>query len=79
MAKGDKHEGIQVCDLKISIIEMTKHYEVHFLFDNPTNIDNRMDTAINYLGTEGFFGKDILSSGQKLAQRWNPAGFVDDE
>ena len=57
MAKGDKHEGIQVCGFKISIIEMTKHYEVHFIFDNPNNIDNRMDTAINYLGAEGFFGK----------------------
>jgi len=55
MAKKNKYEGIQVCDFKISIIEMTKHYEVHFIFNNPNNIDNRMDTAINYLGTEGFF------------------------
>lgn len=55
MAKGDKHEGIQVCDLKVSILEMKKHYEVHFIFENANNIDNRMDTAINYLGTEGFF------------------------
>ena len=26
-----------------------------FIFENANNIDNRMDTAINYLGTEGFF------------------------
>ena len=55
MAKGDKHEGIQVCDLNVSILEMKKHYEVHFIFENSQNIDNRMDTAINYLGMEGFF------------------------
>ena len=50
-----KYEGIEVCDLKISIFEMKKHYEVQFVFKNRDNIDNRMDTAINYLGTEGFF------------------------
>ena len=55
MAKGDKHEGIQVCGLKVSILEMEKHYEAHFIFENANNIDNRIDTAVNYLGTEGFF------------------------
>jgi len=56
MAKdGKRYEGIQVCDLKVSVLEMKKHYEVHFIFENSQNIDNRMDTAINYLGTEGFF------------------------
>ena len=49
------YEGIEVCDLKISICETKKHYEVQFMFKNSDNIDNRMDTAINYLGTEGFF------------------------
>ena len=53
--KPKKYEGIEVCDLKISIFEMKKHYEVQFVFKNRDNIDNRMDTAINYLGTEGFF------------------------
>ena len=54
-SKPKKYEGIEVCDLKISIFEMKKHYEVQFVFKNRDNIDNRMDTAINYLGTEGFF------------------------
>tara|TARA_R100001163_G_scaffold45362_1_gene34125 strand:- start:515 stop:754 length:240 start_codon:yes stop_codon:yes gene_type:complete len=70
MAKGDKHEGIQVCGLKISIIELVKHYEVHFLYDDPSNIDNRMDVAINYLGTEGFFNekKRIKATAVHLSQ-----------
>ena len=54
-SKTKKHEGIQVCDLKISILEMNKHYEVQFIFENNHNVEGRMDTAINYLGTEGFF------------------------
>ena len=43
--KSKKHEGIQVCDLKISILEMKKHYEVHFIFENNDNVEGRMDTA----------------------------------
>mgnify|MGYP001164002982 FL=1 len=51
----NKYEGIQVCGFKISITELIKQYEVQFVFKNSDNIDKRMNTAINYLGNEGFF------------------------
>tara|TARA_R100000664_G_C2751372_1_gene138669 strand:+ start:1518 stop:1739 length:222 start_codon:yes stop_codon:yes gene_type:complete len=58
MAKGGKtYEGIQVCDLKISVFEMKRHYEVHFVYENEENVEGRMDTSIQYLGNEGFFKK----------------------
>ena len=51
----NKHEGIQVCGFKISITELIKQYEVQFVFKYSDNLDKRMNTAINYLGNEGFF------------------------
>ena len=50
-------QGIIVNDLKISIYEMKKEYEVHVMFKNKENIEQRMDGTIDYLAEEGYFDK----------------------
>tara|TARA_Y100000004_G_scaffold94113_1_gene105402 strand:+ start:421 stop:639 length:219 start_codon:yes stop_codon:yes gene_type:complete len=58
MAKAGKYEGIEAFGFKLSVYEMKKNYEVHFMFDNPNNLDVRMDKTIQYLGHEGFFKRN---------------------
>ena len=50
-------QGIIVNDLKINIYEMKKEYEVHVMFKNKENIEQRMDGTIDYLAEEGYFDK----------------------
>ena len=50
-------QGIIVNDLKINIYEMKKEYEVHVMFKNKDNIEQRMDGTIDYLAEEGYFDK----------------------
>ena len=50
-------QGIVVNDLKINIYEMKKEYEVHVMFKNKDNIEQRMDGTIDYLAEEGYFDK----------------------
>ena len=49
--------GIIVNDLKINIYEMKKEYEVHVIFKNKGNIEERLDGTISYLAEEGYFAK----------------------
>ncbi len=61
MAKSRKNTkvtyGIIVNDLKINIYEMKKEYEVHVIFKNKKNIEERLDGTISYLAEEGYFDK----------------------
>jgi hypothetical protein len=54
-------QGIMVNDLKISIYEMKKEYEVHVMFKkgllNKDDIEKRMHGTIDYLAEEGYFDK----------------------
>ena len=50
-------QGITVNDLKISIYEMKKEYEVHVIFKKKENIEERLDGTIDYLAEEGYFDK----------------------
>ena len=50
-------QGIVVNDLKINIYEMKKEYEVHVIFKNKENIENRLDGTISYLAEEGYLDK----------------------
>ena len=50
-------QGIIVNDLKINIYEMKKEYEVHVMFKNKDNIEERLDKTIDYLAEEGYFDK----------------------
>ena len=50
-------QGIIVNDLKINIYEMKKEYEVHVIFRNKENIEERLDKTIDYLAEEGYFDK----------------------
>ena len=50
-------QGIIVNDLKINIYEMKKEYEVHIIFKNKENIEERLDKTIDYLAEEGYFDK----------------------
>ena len=50
--------GIIVNDLKINIYEMKKEYEVHVIFRNKENIEERLDKTIDYLAEEGYFDKE---------------------
>ena len=49
--------GIIVNDLKINIYELKKEYEVHIIFKNKENIEERLDKTIDYLAEEGYFDK----------------------
>ena len=51
-------QGIIVNDLKINIYEMKKEYEVHVIFRNKENIEERLDKTVNYLADEGYFDKE---------------------
>jgi hypothetical protein len=57
MGRVGSFKGIEVCGLKVTIYELKRHYEVHFVFEDEENIEGRMDTSIQYLGEEGFFKK----------------------
>ena len=50
-------QGIIVNDLKINIYELKKEYEVHIIFKNKENIEERLDKTIDYLAEEGYFDK----------------------
>ena len=51
-------QGIVVNDLKISIYEMKKEYEVHAMFKDKENIEERLDKVMDYLSEEGYFDEE---------------------
>ena len=52
---GKSHNGVTICGFSVSICELSKHYEAHFVYKDPNNIDARIERSIDYLGQEGFF------------------------
>jgi hypothetical protein len=57
MAKIGSFEGVEAFGFKLNVYELKKYYEVHFIFTDESNLELRIDRAINYLGEEGFFKK----------------------
>jgi hypothetical protein len=50
-------QGIVVNDLRVSVFELKKEYEVHVIFKDKEAIEERLDSTIEYLSKEGYFDK----------------------